>query len=99
MTPTVSLTTTWWYTDNLASWMEYGPFDFSSLSDVFVSFGLWYDTEPAFDWVYFCASVDFVYYNCDYWSGSSGGWTDQAYWLTSYAGYSQVWLAWIFEQH
>jgi hypothetical protein len=88
---------TYWYTDNLASWMVYGPFDFGSMSDVFVGFGLYYDTEPDWDWVYFCASIDNENFYCDYWSGYSGGWTDQAYWLTSYAGYSQVWLAWIFE--
>jgi len=86
-----------WYTDNIDSWMEYGPLDLSNMADVFVSFGLWYDTEPEWDWVYFCASTDFVNYSCDYWSGYSNGWTDQAYWLTSYAGYSQVWLAWVFE--
>lgn len=85
-----------YYTDNLNSWMEYGPFDFSNMADVLVSFGLWYDTEPEYDKVYFCASIDFVNYNCAYWSGYSGGWTDQAYWLTSYAGYPQVWLAWVF---
>ncbi len=87
---------TTWYTDNLYSWMEYGPFDFSGMADVFVGFGLYYDTEPNYDWIYFCASTDAVNYNCDYWSGYSDGWTDQAYWLTSYAGYSQVWLAWVF---
>lgn len=84
------------YTDNLNSWIEY-EFDFSNMEDAFVNFGLWYDTEPSYDWMYFCVSVDFVNYSCDYWSGYSGGWTDQAYWLTSYAGYSQVWLAWVFE--
>ena len=83
------------YTDNLESWAEY-KFDFSGLDDVFVNFGLWYLTEPDFDWVYFCASIDNVNYNCDYWSGYSNGWTDQAYWLTSYAGYSEVWVAWVF---
>lgn len=83
------------YPDNLNSWIEY-EFDFSNMEDVFVDFGLWYDTEPDYDWVYFCASIDFVNYSCDYWSGYSGGWTEQAYWLTSYAGYSQVWLAWVF---
>jgi hypothetical protein len=88
---------TYWYTDNLASWMVYGPFDFSDLNDVFVGFGLYYDTEPDWDWVYFCASIDNENFYCDYWSGYSENWTDQAYWLTSYAGYSDVWLAWIFE--
>lgn len=87
---------TYWYTDNLNSWMVYGPFDFSEMADVFVSFGLYYDTEPEYDWMYFCASIDGYEYYCDYWSGYSGGWLDQAYWLTSYAGYSQVWLAWVF---
>jgi len=85
------------YPNNLASWMTYGPMDFSSMADVFVGFGLWYETELAFDWVYFCASIDDYLYNCVYWSGYSGGWTDQAWWLTSYAGYPEVWVAWIFE--
>jgi len=87
---------TTWYTDNLNSWMVQGPFDFSTMADVFVSFGLYYDTEPEYDWMYFCASIDGYNYYCDYWSGYSGGWLDQAYWLTSYAGYSEVWLAWVF---
>jgi hypothetical protein len=85
-----------WYTDTLSSWAEY-KFDFSGMSDVFASFGLWYDTEPQYDWMYFCASIDFSTYDCDYWSGYSGGWEEQSYWLTSYAGYSEVWLAWVFE--
>jgi len=87
----------YYYPNNLDSWMEYGPFDFSDVADVLVRFGLWYETEPEDDRVYFCASIDFVNYDCAHWSGLSGGWTDQAYLLTSYAGYSQVWLAWIFE--
>ena len=87
---------TTWYTDNLNSWMVQGPFDFSTMADIFVGFGLYYDTEPEYDWMYFCASIDGYSYSCDYWSGYSGGWLDQAYWLTSYAGYSQVWLAWVF---
>ena len=87
----------YYYPYNLNSWMEYGPLDFSNMTDIFVSFGLWYQTEPLYDRMYFCASIDFVHYNCDYWSGDSRGWTDQAYWLTSYAGYQQVWLAWVFQ--
>lgn len=87
----------YYYPNNLDSWMTYGPFDWSGMANVFVGFGLWYETEPEYDWVYFCASIDNYHYNCDYWSGDSGGWTDQAYWLTSYAGYAQVWLAWVFQ--
>jgi hypothetical protein len=88
---------TTWYTDNLNSWIVRGPFDFGTMSDVFVSFGLYYHTEPDWDWMHFCASIDGLNFYCDYWSGWSEGWTDQAYWLTSYAGYSQVWLAWVFQ--
>ncbi len=86
---------TLWYTDNLDTWMEYGPVDLSSMYDAYVSFGLYYDTEPDYDPVYFCVSVDQVNYSCNQWSGYSS-WTDQAFWLTSYAGYSQVWFAWVF---
>ena len=56
---------------------------------------MYYDTEPDYDWVYFCISTDHLNYNCDYWSGYSF-WADHSYWLTYYAGYSQVWFAWVF---
>ncbi len=85
----------YWYPDNMNSWME-RQFNFTGLTDVFLGYGLWYDTEATYDWVYFCISTDFQNYSCDYWSGNSGGWLDQSYWLTSYAGYSQVYLAWVF---
>jgi len=84
------------YPDNLYSWLDYGPLDLSTMSDLYVDFWLWYDTEPEFDWVYFCVSTDGIDYNCDYWSGYSEGWLEQSYWLTSYAGYSTVYLAWLF---
>src|SRR6185436_7582785 len=39
-----------------------------------------------------------ISYSCDdSWTGYSGSWQDKAYWLTNYAGYSQVWVAWIFQ--
>jgi hypothetical protein len=88
-----------YYPENLSSWLDYGPMDLSNMADVIVSFGLWYKTEPGNDKVYFCASTDGSNYSCESWSGDSGGWTDQAYWLTSYAGYSHVWVAWIFESN
>jgi hypothetical protein len=84
------------YSDNLESWMICGPFDFSNAADVFVDFGLWLDTEIYYDWLYFGASVDNLTYDVSYWSGYSDGWTDQPLWLSAYAGYSEVWLAWIF---
>ncbi len=84
-----------WYTDNLYTWMEYGPVDLSGMYDAFASFEMYYYTEPDYDWVYFCISTDQVNYNCDYWSGYSF-WADHSYWLTYYAGYSQVWFAWVF---
>jgi hypothetical protein len=84
------------YPNDVDSWMVQGPFDLSSFDDVFVGFGLWYDTEPDYDWIHFCVSVDYPNFDCDWWSGYSEAWTDQAYWLTSYAGYSEVYFAWWF---
>jgi hypothetical protein len=84
------------YPNDVDSWLVTGPYDLSNMSDVFVGFGLWYNTEPSWDWIYFCASVEWPYFNCDYWSGYSDGWLDMAYWLTSYAGYSDVYFAWYF---
>lgn len=86
---------TQWYTDNLDTVMEYGPVDLSGMYDAFASFEMYYHTEPDYDWVYFCISTDHLNYNCDYWSGYSF-WADHSYWLTYYAGYSQVWFAWVF---
>ncbi len=88
--------TVYYYTDNLYSWMVWGPFDLSTAADVYVDFGLWLDTEPDYDWFYFGASVDNFNYDVYYWSGYNGGWTYEPFWMTSYAGYSQVWFAWIF---
>jgi hypothetical protein len=87
----------YYYPNDLNSWMVYGPLDLSNMTDVFVSFGLWYQTELDYDQVFFGASTDGNTFYGDFWSGDSGGWTDQAYYLTSYAGYSQVWLAWTFQ--
>lgn len=88
-----------YYSNNLNSWLDYGPMDLSNMENVFVSFGLWYETEPDFDKIKFCASTDGLNYSCATWSGVSGGWTDQAFWLTSYAGYSEVWVAWVFQSN
>ena len=86
---------TTWYTDNLSSWMEYGPVDLSGMYDAFASFQMYYDTEADYDWIYFCISTDQANYSCDSWSGYSY-WADYSYWLTSYSGYPQVWFAWYF---
>lgn len=85
------------YPPDLRSWMICGPFDFSAAADVYVDFWLWLDIELGADVLYFGASVDNQTFDAVYWSGNSGGWTYQPFWLTGYAGYSQVWLAWIFE--
>ncbi len=87
----------YYYPNDLNSWMVYGPLDLSNMADVFVSFGLWYQTEPEYDQVFFGTSIDGNTFYGDFWSGDSGGWTDRAYWLTSYAGYSEVWLVWAFQ--
>ena len=54
------------------------------------------DTQKDHDWIRACVSTDGNTYDCRSWSGNSNGWTDQAFWLTSYAGYPAVWLAWAF---
>ena len=54
---------TLWYTDNLYTRMEYGPVNLSSMYDAFVSFEMYYDTEPDWDWVYFCISTDHINYS------------------------------------
>jgi hypothetical protein len=84
------------YPNDLDSWMVQGPFNLSDMLDLFVGFGLWYDTELDYDKVYFCVSTEWPTFDCDYWSGYSEGWTDQIYWLTAYTGEPEVWFAWGF---
>lgn len=88
------------YPANLDSWLDYGPLNFSDYSDVLVGFGLWHDIDDVseVDALYFCASIDAEEYDCfdTYWDGESFGWLDEPFWLDGYAGYEEVWLAWIF---
>ncbi len=47
--------------------------------------------------VYFCISIDALQLQLDdSWSGYSMAGPTTHYWLTSYAGYPQVWFAWVF---
>jgi hypothetical protein len=84
------------YTDNLKSWMVYGPFDFTGMDEVLVDFAMYYDTEEDYDFIKFCASIDGEYFDCYYWSGHAS-WDMYTYAMTSYANYPEVWFAWIFK--
>ena len=83
------------YPDNLHSRMYIGPLNFITATDVLVLFSMQYEIEPD-DKVRFCASIGGTIYERQYWTGDSGGWDDYGFWLTSYAGYPDVYLGWEF---
>ncbi|MCP4712798.1 MAG: hypothetical protein GY869_29575, partial [Planctomycetes bacterium] len=83
------------YTDNLHSRMYIGPLDFTTATDVLALFSMRYEMEPD-DEIRVCVSIGGAIYECQYWTGDSGGWDDYGFWLTSYAGYQNVYLGWEF---
>ncbi|MEM7030525.1 MAG: clostripain-related cysteine peptidase [Chloroflexota bacterium] len=86
------------YPNNLNSWMICGPFDFSTAATVLVEYNMWLKTELNYDWLMLGASTDGTNYDLiDFWSGNSEGWLFTPYELESYAGQSEVWLAWVFQ--
>ena len=87
------------YSDDIETWMVYGPFDLSQVKDGYISIKLWLDIEYKYDFVGWGLSLDndTVYGNA--FTGYSGSWfTDtidlkNVYTLGNVTGQSQVWIA------
>jgi hypothetical protein len=85
-----------YYPDDLDAWMIAGPFDLSAIQAADVEFGMLYDTEPEYDYIFVGASADGQNFDGEYWTGDSGGWEDFDVDLGASVGLDQIWLAWYF---
>lgn len=61
----------WYYPNNMASWTDYW-FSTAGAKKGNVSFKYWNNSEYAYDYFYWCASVDYSNWYCQYHSGSTG---------------------------
>ena len=92
----------YYYPNDLSSWMVYGPFSLSDASDAELLFNYWNQSEQYYDLFGWYASAD----GSNFWgysvSGDSGGWNAVNFDLTAVptlgnlAGQPQVWIALVF---
>lgn len=84
------------YSNYMDTRMTYGPFDLSDAARARVSFYLWIQTEPTYDYLVLEASADGVAFQELFrWDGSDN-WREWTIYLDSYTGDSSVWLSWRF---
>ncbi|MHB8775970.1 MAG: hypothetical protein ACYC6U_12820 [Bellilinea sp.] len=87
------------YTDDIETWMIYGPIDLSQVKDGTISIKLWLDIESESDFMGWGVSLDNATVYGNAFSGYSGSWfTDtmdlkNVYTLGNITGQSQVWIA------
>jgi Zn-dependent metalloprotease/uncharacterized protein (DUF486 family) len=90
------------YTNNMASWVTYGPFSMSNTSDGLLDFHYRNESEAGFDYFSWLASVDGTNFYGYKVSGNSNGWQYQSLdlknvpTLGNITGRSQVWIAFLF---
>ena len=87
------------YTDDIETWMIYGPIDLSQVKDGYVSIKLWLDIESKYDFMGWGVSLDNATVYGNAFSGYSGSWfmdtmdLKNVYTLGNVTGQSQVWIA------
>jgi hypothetical protein len=91
------------YTNNVSSWMVYGPFSLADATAADLKFKLWLNSEPRFDGFWGTASINGANFYGTPISGTTGGsWVDQVVDLTNVpvlgnlVGQSNVWVGLIF---
>ncbi len=92
------------YDNDMDSWMTLGPFSTSGAKSGKLTFTYWLDTEPGYDYLWFCAAdVYYAPWNCYYVSGwSNNKFLKATLDLKKVPGYGsmlgreQVWVGWIF---
>ena len=90
--------TSFYYPNNVNSWMMYGPFDLSNSSDAELLFYYWNSSEPNYDYFGWYASTDGSNFYGTGVSGNSGGWLYVNFDLTAVptlgniTGSSSVWI-------
>jgi len=83
------------YPNNLSSWMIYGPFDLSDATNAGTEFGLWYDTELNYDYVFVGVSHDgYEFYGYSFSGYDTCAWYN--FYYPDFVGDPSVWVAWMF---
>lgn len=86
------------YPDNIETWMVYGPFDLSQVTDGVMSLKIWSDDEYGYDEMGWGVSLDNDMFYGRIFTGDSNGWVADAidlknvYSIGNVTGYSQVWI-------
>jgi hypothetical protein len=93
----------YYYVDNMNSWMIYGPVSVADASAAYVRFDYWLDTELNYDYFGWYASSDGLNFYGQRTSGSSGGnWIHKDFDLSAVPGWGSmldngsVWVAFVF---
>jgi putative hemolysin len=93
----------YYYTNNMDSWMVYGPFDLGDADDAELLFYYWNQSEQDYDWFGWYASINGSNFYGYHTSGDSGGWIYRNFDLTNVptlgdvTGDSSVWIAFTFQ--
>lgn len=91
------------YSNNMDSWLVFGPFNLSDAASGRLSFRYWNRSEDNFDYFQYFVSVDGTLYHGFQTSGDSGGWRSGAIDFASVptlgdvTGDSSVWVAFVFK--
>ena len=83
------------YPNDMYSWIVYGPFDLSNAIDAEIKFDLWRRIESGYDFVFAGMSTDGIHFSGYYYDGNRS-WEQERPNFSSFAGNSQVWVAFIF---
>jgi len=84
----------YYYANNMYSWMVYGPFDLSDATVAESTFQIWHEIiDP--DYVFFGVSADGNSFDSLTWDGNSD-WREETVDYVDWAGDSTVWVAWGF---
>ena len=86
-----------YYSNNMNSWMVYGPFSLADTVGATVTLYYWLQSEENYDWFSFLTSSDGITFSTR-WSvsGDSNGWQFSNNDLSAYCGDSSVWIAFRF---
>jgi hypothetical protein len=91
------------YPNETEAWMIYGPFSLADATEAELAFWRWQYSEDKYDVLKWMASVDGTNFRGYQTSGSSGGWKERVFDLSSVPelgdmrGRSQVWVALVFQ--
>ncbi|NLU19466.1 MAG: S8 family serine peptidase [Phycisphaerae bacterium] len=91
------------YSNNMNTWMIYGPFSLADAQSATLSFYLWLESELNYDFFFWMASIDGNSFYGQKLSSTTNGWVNQTldfsniYQLGNVLGQSAVWVAFVFQ--